>query len=303
LRLRQGFAGGGGGLMAAPRERVTIDPEKPSRQLRLEQRIFPEARATGFSHLDQEVAFFTQIAALLRPDDMVLDFGAGRGEWHKDDPSLYRRRLQNLRGRCAHVDGCDVDPIVTENETLDAAKVLIPGEPLPYENGRFDLIISRYVFEHVPDPEWAARELLRVTKPGGWICALTPNKWGYVALAARLVPNALHRRVLRRIQPQRREMDVFPTTYRLNTGRALQRHFGADADIYHYTMSAVPSYHFGSLLLFRLQLGLHRLLPGALGLTLHLFMRKRASAPRQDQSTALPFGPQVSLAALPTEQT
>jgi len=252
-----------------------IDPDKSTVQLQLEQRFHPEARVSGFSHLDQEVAFFTQIAALLRPTDVVLDFGAGRGEWFYDDPSRYRRWIQNFRGRCAHVDGCDVDPVVLENESLDAAALLEPGKPLPYEDGRFDLIISRYVFEHVPDPEWAARELLRVTKPGGWICAMTPNKWGYVAIAARMVPNGLHRRVLRLIQPHRKEVDVFPTHYRLNTPGAARRHFGTRADVFHYRSSAVPSYHFGSGLLFRLQALLHRILPRVLDLGLHLFIRKR----------------------------
>jgi SAM-dependent methyltransferase len=263
------------GIAVTGRGPLTIDPEKPSRQLSLEQRILAESGIAGFSHIDQEVAFFTQVAALLRPEDVVLDFGAGRGEWFEDDPSLYRRWLQNLRGRCAHVDGCDVDPVVRQNRTLDAAALLEPGASLPYEDNRFDLVVSRYVFEHVPDPEWAARELLRVTKPGGWICALTPNKWGYVAMAARMVPNALHKRVLNRIQPHRRAQDVFPTVYRLNTPGAVRRHFGHGADVFHYAMSAVPSYHFGSAALFRLELLMHRLLPSALGLTLHLFIRKR----------------------------
>lgn len=263
---------------AVPQSAPRIDPAKETSQLRMEKRVFQEARITGFSHIDQEVAFFTQMAALLRPDDKVLDFGAGRGAWYYDDASAYRRWLQNFRGRCAYVDGCDVDEAVLENDTLDAARQVVPGQPLPYEDDRFDLVVSRYVFEHVPDPDWTARELLRVTKPGGWICALTPNKWGYVAIAARLAPNVLHARALTRVQPHRKEMDVFPTVYRLNTPGDVRRWFGHAADVYHYSTSAVPSYHFGSMLLFRALLLLHRVMPSKLDLGLRFFIRKHGGA-------------------------
>ena len=42
--------------------------------------FYPESNISGFSHADGTVAFFTQIATVLRPTDQVLDFGAGRGE-------------------------------------------------------------------------------------------------------------------------------------------------------------------------------------------------------------------------------
>jgi SAM-dependent methyltransferase len=246
--------------------------EKPRH--RLERRVYAEANVSGFPHKDQEVAFYTQVAALLRPEHIVLDFGAGRGEFVYEDPSAYRVWLQNFRGRCVHVDGCDLDPVVLDNPTLDAAAVIESGGALPYEDERFDLIVSRYVWEHVQDPEWMARELLRVLKPGGWICAMTPNKWGYVALLARLLPNRFHSRVLSRIQPGRPSKDVFPTVYRLNRPRAVRRYFGHGADVYHYSTSAVPSYHFGSMALMRLEQLVHRLTPPMLDVGLRFFIQK-----------------------------
>jgi SAM-dependent methyltransferase len=252
-----------------------IDLPRETRRHRLERRFYEEANVSGFAHIDQEVAFFTQVAALLSPGHVVLDFGAGRGEFMETDPSHYRRWLQNFRGRCAHVDGCDPDPVVLANPTLDAAAVMKIGEPLPYEDCRFDLIVSRYVFEHITDPEWASAELLRVLKPGGWICALTPNRWGYVALASRLVPNALHRRALSRIHPWRPSEDVFATAYRLNRPSAVRRYFGASADVFSYSTSAVPSYHFGSAALFRVLRFAHRLMPRPFDVGLRFFIRKR----------------------------
>lgn len=249
----------------------------PASRLEVEAKLYPEVHVSGFSHLDHEVAFFTQVAALITPESTVLDFGAGRGEWFYDDPSRYRRSLMNFRGRCRHVDGVDVDPVVLSNPTLDAAAVSELGAPLPYEDARFDVVIARYVFEHVVDPEPLTRELLRVTKPGGWICALTPNKWGYVALIARLIPNRLHQALLTRIQPHRRAADVFPTAYRLNTPRAVRKAFGPSVEVYYYRSSALPSYHFGNVFVFRLQNLLHRFLPPHLHVRLSLFIKKKVA--------------------------
>lgn len=258
---------------------VTVDRERETSKIQLERRVFEEVNVSGFSHLDQEVAFFTQVAALLRADDVLLDFGAGRGEFFYDEPSYYRRWLQNFRGRVGHVDGCDIDNAVLGNPTLDEAKVLNEGQPLPYEDERFDIVVSRYVFEHISNPEWLARELLRVTKPGGWICALTPNKWGYVALASRLFPNTIHRSLLRSVQPHRRGEDVFPTAYKLNRPKAVRRFFGRRAEVFHYTTSAVPSYHFGNFFVFRSMLLVHRVLPPMFDLVLGFFIRKHEISP------------------------
>ena len=68
-----------------------VDQQRETAHHRLVKKVFKEARISGFAHIDQEVAFFVQVAALLRPDDVVLDFGAGRGEFMDNDPSRYRR--------------------------------------------------------------------------------------------------------------------------------------------------------------------------------------------------------------------
>jgi SAM-dependent methyltransferase len=256
--------------------RCVYDFSKEQPKHAMERRVYPEVNACGFPHNDQEVVFFSQVAAILRPNDWVLDFGAGRGEFADNDPSIYRVGLKDFRGRCSRVYGCDPDPIVLDNPSLDFADVIELGKQLPYKEGQFDLIVSRHVFEHVTDPEWTARELLRVLKPGGWICALTPNRWGYVALASRLLPNRFHSRALSRVQPGRAAKDVFPTAYRLNRPAAVRRYFGHAADVYHYSSSGIPSYYFGSLALMRLQQLAHRLTPPPFDIGLRFFIQKRA---------------------------
>jgi hypothetical protein len=71
-------------------------------------------------------------------------------------------------------------------------------------------------------------ELHRVVAPGGWVCARTPNRRGFIAVGARLVPNALHVRALKKLEPERKDFDVFPTRYRLNTMGQVRRAFPPD---------------------------------------------------------------------------
>jgi SAM-dependent methyltransferase len=139
-----------------------------ARRHRFEARYFPEVEVGGFSRLSPGVLFWSRIAALIEPQFRVLDYGAGRGAFVAEDRSAYARGLKVLKGRVAHVSGCDVDPAVLENPTLDDAKVIDPKQPLPYADGAFDMVISSYVLEHVDDPAFVAAELARVVKPGGW---------------------------------------------------------------------------------------------------------------------------------------
>jgi SAM-dependent methyltransferase len=241
----------------------------------LKYRFYPESKVGGFSHVDGAVVFFTQVAALLKPTDHVLDFGAGRGEPILHDTVPFRRDLSNMKGRCAHLAGCDLDEVVLDNPYLDHAEVIDPDSPLPYPDDRFDLVVARWVFEHVADPNHVAHELLRVVKPGGWIAAITPNKFGYIALGARLIPNRLHVHSLRMVQPDRKPQDVFPTQYRLNTPSALREAFGGGAEIFVTSWASEPCYHFGSPGAYRLLKWTHKHFPAALQPILFIYIRKR----------------------------
>lgn len=240
----------------------------------LKQRFYPEANISGLSHIDGTVTFFNQIAAIVRPSDVILDFGAGRGEPLIDDTVAHRRNIANFKDRCRHVDGCDIDPVVLQNPFLDDAAVIAAGEPLPYEDNRFDIVVARSVFEHVDDPGFVAHELLRVVKPQGVIAATTPNKWGYIALAARAVPNRLHVRVLSHSQPDRKTEDVFPTRYRMNTRRALRNVFGDGAQVFVTPKAPEPAYHFGRPWLYRALKLLNKHCPDSMLPVLDVYIRK-----------------------------
>jgi SAM-dependent methyltransferase len=239
-------------------------------------KAYPETHASGFSHDDVEIAFGLQVKSLLKPDMRVLDFGAGRGHWFEDDQVPMRKQIQLLKGQCREVVGCDVDEAVHSNRAVDQTVSFDPQKPLPFEDDSFDLIVSRYVFEHVTDPDFTASELMRITRPGGWICALTPNKWSYVAIAARLVPNASHAKLIESVQPGGRDgADVFPTRYRLNTLGALRRAFGRNANIHVQKLSGPPAYYFGRGWLFAIFQLVHKIQPSSFHTALMCFIQKK----------------------------
>ncbi len=135
--------------------------------------------------------------------------------------------LRKFQGRAARLIGVervaftDVPPGI-ETHNADLAR-------LPLPDASVDLIMSRSVFEHLTDPDAVYREFARVLKPGGRVLFLTANMWDYGTLVARLVPNRFHGRIVRAVEG-RAEEDTFPTAYKTNTRRDVER-LAADAGL------------------------------------------------------------------------
>jgi ubiquinone/menaquinone biosynthesis C-methylase UbiE len=95
----------------------------------------------------------------------VLDVACGNG-----NASLAAAR------RFCKVIGVDYVPALLERaaeraaaERLDIEFLEADAERLPFADGLFDVVLSTYGVMFAPDQEQAARELVRVTKPGGII--------------------------------------------------------------------------------------------------------------------------------------
>lgn len=240
-----------------------------------ETRVYPEMNAGAFSRRDCTVAFYGRVDALLEPSMTLLNLGAGRGANVLNDRAAYRRKLQTFHGRARKVIGLDLDPVVKDNPDLDEAHVIEAGKPYPLENTSVDIIVSDHVLEHVEDPGEFAAEIHRVLKPGGWFCARTPAKWGYIGIGARAVPNSLHTKFLRSLQPHRKPEDVFPTFYRLNTFGALRRAFPPDKwRNCTYGFNGVPGYHANKIALFKAIEVWCWLMPQSLSAKYHIFLQK-----------------------------
>ena len=155
--------------------------------------------------------FDAAIAAHVRPDSVVLDAGCSRGD--PDLPSLSRGRLYL---------GADVDLPGLRANTLARAVVLAPATALPFADGSVDVLVMKWVAEHLEDPAGAFRECRRVLRPGGALCMLTPNAHSVFTLLSRGAPLRFKQVFKGRLFGVHEE-DTFPTHYRANTRGALRR--------------------------------------------------------------------------------
>ncbi len=171
-----------------------------------DRRFYPDAGKGWDDELYREA-----ILRHARPDSSALDLGAGRGA----NPATA------IRDRVGEVFGVDVDEAVLENRDVDEARVIGEDGRIPYEDERFDLIVSSYVLEHVEDPVLFFAEVARVLRPGGAFVARTPNHLHYVPLIARMTPQSFH--VYINARRGREEQDTFPTCYRANSPGAIHR--------------------------------------------------------------------------------
>lgn len=85
---------------------------------------------------------------------------------------------------------------------------------LPYEDSRFDAVLSCGVLEHVRDPDASLDEIRRVLAPGGVLyCFKLPNRRSYTERIAKATGRHYH------------GIDKFDTVYTLSSARALfERH-------------------------------------------------------------------------------
>jgi SAM-dependent methyltransferase len=169
----------------------------------LDRRFYPDP-------VDEHVRFDQMIRDHLRPGSAVLDAGAGRGEMFPYDH----------RVRVSRMAGVDVDPAVLENPNLSEAAIANLSD-LPYGDGEFDVVFSKFVFEHLERPAAVMRELRRVLKPGGHLLVHTPNRWHYVTLAAALTPTRVHEWYRSKLGWDRG--GTFATKYRANDAQAIER--------------------------------------------------------------------------------
>lgn len=227
----------------------------------------------GFSDTDGTINFYLRINSLLNQESVVLDFGAGRAAWFEDDRCQTRRSIRLLKGKVKKVIAADVDDAVLQNRASDEQVVITQHENSEFLQQRADLIVADYVLEHIGDAKIFVEQVDKCLQKGGWFCARTPHKYSYVAVFASLLRNKFHAKALKFIQPDRKEVDVFPTTYKLNTLRDVERAFyGWDQKSYIYRPD--PAYFFGNKTLYRLMSFLHRVLPAFFCGNLFVFVRK-----------------------------
>lgn len=237
--------------------------------------FYPEVNFGGFTSVDGTIQFYSRVNSLITKDCIVLDLGAGRGSSFELDNCAYRLNLLKLKGKCKKVIGIDIDPIVLTNPNLDVSLLIKENEIFPLDNNSVDVIVCDHTMEHIINPDLFSSEIYRVLKPNGYFCARTPNIFGYIGLGSVLIPNFLHLKILKYVQPDRMSQDVFPAFYKLNSRRSVKKYFCKEKwNIAMYTWNSEPAY-FGNMKIFwAFMLFVFRLLPSFFGTTWNIFMRK-----------------------------
>ncbi len=136
---------------------------------------FKEAQRQGWKHFAPLEAVTTPPAARLvrfakvRAGQRVLDVACGTGV-----VAITAARSG------AEVHGVDLTPELLERarENASIAKFEIDfregdAEALPFDDGRFDVVLSQFGHMFAPRPDVVIREMLRVLKPGGTIAFAT----------------------------------------------------------------------------------------------------------------------------------
>lgn len=120
-----------------------------------------------------EFARFEQTAGL-----SVLEVGVGAGTDHL----RFARSGARLSGVDLTQAAIDLTTRRLGMEGFTSNLQVADAEALPFESDSFDVVYSWGVIHHTPDVPRAAREILRVLRPGGRYCVMVYNRRSLVAL-------------------------------------------------------------------------------------------------------------------------
>lgn len=168
-----------------------------------------------------EVAYRDILFTLVNENTEWLDIGCGRSLIREWLPKAHEAQLQ-LHHMCKRIVGIDLeDADVRQNPYIHEGYVG-DVEHLPFPDGSFNLITAQMVVEHIADPLAMLKECARVLVPGGQFFFITPNLRNWLVSIANLVPYAI-KQPLTAFAQSRKNRDIFPTQYRMNTAAAVHK--------------------------------------------------------------------------------
>lgn len=127
----------------------------------------------------------------------ILDLGAGNG-------GVSLALANEARNRVVAADVVFNSELASLRAKLPFDHVLASADALPFEDASFDAVLCLEAIEHLPDPAGAAKEMMRILKPGGQVMITTPARlrflWKpdphYAVRGLLMLPDALQQRVV-----------------------------------------------------------------------------------------------------------
>jgi ubiquinone/menaquinone biosynthesis C-methylase UbiE len=157
-------------------------------------------------------------SSCINDDCKWLDLGCGH---HLLPPWRYEEECKLVGCKCSIV-GLDYDFNSLKKHRSIQKRIRGDISFLPFGDGCFDLVTSNMVFEHLEDPMIQLREINRVLKPGGTLLFHTPNALSYGTMAGKIIPEPIKNKLAWLLQGRKPE-DIFPTYYRINSIRDINR--------------------------------------------------------------------------------
>lgn len=167
---------------------------------------------------DAQVVYENALDTLAESSPYWLDLGCGHQvlqEWRGDAE-------RTLVGKAGVVVGLDLEHEALKRHRTISRRTRGDLSRLPFADASFDLVTANMVLEHLHEPAAQLSEIFRVLKPGGVFVGLTPNRIGYQAAMARLIPEPIKRSLVWMLQA-RAAHDLFPTYYRVNTAGTIEQ--------------------------------------------------------------------------------
>lgn len=234
----------------------------------------PNEKLPGkFSQIDSTLDFYLRIKTFLNKKSVVLDLGAGIGDWYNNDkknPVL--KKIMCLKNDVSKYIAADIDKAVLKNKTSHN-NILIKNNRIPLKNNSIDLIICDWVYEHIHDVKKFKSEIDRVLKKGGHVCARTPSRYSYIAFFSDILENTkLKSKILYLSQPSRKKF--FKSYYNLNTKNKIYKIFKNYNNNIFFDKSE-PAYFFGKKFIYYTLYIMHSLLPRIFTSNLIIFSKKK----------------------------
>ena len=168
------------------------------------------SRRPGVVEFEQQI-----VPNLLFPKARVLDVGGGKS------PIIDAETKRRLR---LYVVGLDLsaDELARAPQGI-YDKVIVGDVATVPIHEQFDVILSRTLLEHVPDPSRAIANLTGALSPGGTMAHYLPCRRAFFAVLSRCLGAETSRSVLFRIYPEKRSGAGFPAYYHCCVPSAMAR--------------------------------------------------------------------------------
>ncbi len=176
----------------------------------IEQKLLPGLRSSQYAYAEQ----LTSLLAGKR----WLDLGCG----HQVFPDWMKGEQARVLQSAGRITGIDLDWEGLRKHPGISDKVFGDLQQLPFAAASFDVVTANMVVEHLEEPERVLAEVARVLAPGGALLFHTPNMYHWAIVLARCIPDGLKKAIIGFLE-NRREEDVFPTHYRMNSAAAVRR--------------------------------------------------------------------------------